>query len=370
MIITYSYILFLFLFTIFTWSFVGLNFPFLTNNVLFDFVQPIPWFFGGIYSVFVIVFFFFYLLFLQNVQKGIVKSKQAWKLIVLTVLILLPSFPAFSYDIFNYMATARVTFFYRENPYIVMPIEIPSEPLLTFMHAANKIALYGPTWILSTFIPHTIGGNSMLRTMYAFKVFIALFYLGLCWLIWRLSNRNIRSLVFFAFNPLIVIETLISSHNDVMMMFFALGSFYFLKQKKFGISIFFLFFSIFIKFATLFLLPVYLLALYLIVKKKSINWSNIWLWSSIAMYLIFFLSPIREELYSWYLIWPFVFVSLLPEQRFLQLETLAFSFGLLFRVTPFLLTRSWGGLTPTVKKIVTFIPPLISGAYYAIRKKI
>lgn len=371
MMVMFFYLLFLLLFDLVTWSFAGTNFPFITKNILFDAVHAKQWIPAVLYSVLVVGFFIFYFYLLSKTQKKLVKSTFVWKLILLTIFMLIPSFPAFwSHDIFNYMATAKVTFSYRENPYIVMPIELPNEPLLSFMHAANKVALYGPAWIASTFIPYSIGRNNILGTMYAFKIFIALFYLGLCWLIWRISNKNIRMLAFFAFNPLVVAETLISSHNDVAMMFFALGSFYLLKQKKIGISMLFLIFSIFIKFATLFLLPIYLFALYLTVKKKSINWSSIWFWASITMYIIFFLSPIREELYSWYLIWPIVFVSLLPEQQFLQLETIAFSFGLLFRVTPFLLTLSWGGLTPTVKKIVTFIPPLITGAYYAIRKKI
>lgn len=370
MIFISLYILFLLLFNIFTWSFAGRNFLFVSDNLLFDFAQQIPWFYGSIYSIFVIVFFFFYFFLSQKVRKGILKIKHVWKLIILTVLILLPSFPAFSYDIFNYMATAKVTFFYRENPYIVMPIELPNEPLLSFMHAANKVALYGPTWIASTFIPYVISMNDILRMIYTFKAFIALFYLGVCWLIWKLSGKNIYSLIFFALNPLVIIETLVSSHNDVVMLFFALLSFWLLREKKIPQSVLAFIFSILIKFSTLFLIPVYIYTIFLILRNKKVAWNRIWFYSTISMYIILFLSPIREEIYSWYLIWPLVFVSLIPNQKLLKNITVAFSFGLLFRVVPFLYTLNWGGVTPLVKKIVTFTPPSLTAIYYAIRKKI
>lgn len=368
MIITY--ILFLLLLTIFTWGFAGRNFPFIAKNLLFDFIHMKPWFPGVLYSALVIIFFLFYFYFLINAHKKKIQRSHAWKLILWTVLILLPSFPAFwSHDIFNYMATARVAFFYKENPYVVMPIEIPNEPLLTFMHAANKVALYGPSWILSSVIPFMIGAGGIIRTMFAFKVFIAFFYLALCWLIWKLS-RNVYTLIFFAMNPLVVIETLISSHNDVAMMFFAVLSFLLLQQRKQFVSVVSLIVSIFIKYSTLFLLPVYLYVLICIFYKKKVPWNKVWFFSAVSMYVIFFLSPIREEIYSWYLIWPLTFVSLITNLELLRYITLAFSFGLLFRVVPFFYTLNWGGSTPLIKKIVTFFPPSIAFLYYALRKKI
>ena len=59
-----------------------------------------------------------------------IRSVPRWIFALVVILIL--SYPAFSYDIYNYIATAKVAFFYKENPYIVMPIEIPNEPMLAF----------------------------------------------------------------------------------------------------------------------------------------------------------------------------------------------------------------------------------------------
>lgn len=370
MIFTFLYILFLLLLSIFTWGFVGNNFPFFTNNFLFDFFHQVWWLPGSFYCGVVVVFFIFYLLILNKVRKRVVKDRYVWKIITLTILILLPSFPAFSYDIFNYIATAKVAFFYRENPYIVMPTEIPNEPLLSFMHAANKTALYGPVWIILTAIPHFIGLNNLLITIFTFKIFVLIFYCSLVWLIWRLSGKHIQSVIFFSLNPLVVLETFVSVHNDVVMIFFALAGFYFLKKRRLAYSGLLLLLSILIKFATIALLPIYGYAIYLTLKRKKIAWSTLWFFSAIALYFIFFLSPLREEIYSWYLIWPLIFVSLVPNWEFFHFITVAFSFGLLFRFVPFLFTLSWGGYSPMVKKFVTFVPPALVGICYAIRKKI
>lgn len=294
---------------------------------------------------------------------------MTWKLIILTASILFFSFPAFSNDIFNYIATAKVTYLYRENPYIVMPIEIANEPMLDFTHAANKIALYGPSWILLTAIPHFAGLGNLILTIFVFKAFIILFYLGLVWLIWQLSGKNTLSLAFFALNPLVVIETLVTAHNDVVMIFFALFSFYLLQRGKNLYSIFSILSSIFIKFATIFLLPIYTYTLFHTWKNNKIDWNKIWLWSAISMYVIFILSPLREEMYSWYFIWPLTFTALLLKARLsisykaLLYISLAFSFGLLFRFAPFVYTREWGGITPNVKMLVSFIPPLVMLIY-------
>ena len=88
------------------------------------------------------------------------------------------------------------------------------------------------------------------------------------------------------------------------------------------------------------------------------------------MFIIFLLSPLREEMYSWYFIWPLTFVALLNAGRLMRIigfVSLAFSLGLLFRFAPFIYTRDWSGITPLVKTLVTFIPPLVAIVYIYLR---
>lgn len=318
------------------------------------------------YFLFILLYFVFYISFLILVKKNKINLKNFKILISLTVGFLILSYPAMlSYDVFNYIATAKVTFFYNENPYIIMPIEFTGDPILLFMHAANKTALYGLSWVVLTAIPYLLGLGNFMLTLFTFKLFILCFYLATIMLIWRIS-KNIFSAALFALNPLVIIETLVSSHNDIVMMFFALLSFYFIKTMKKGIvfknlflSIILLIISIFIKYATLILIPVFLYLLWKNYLREKINWDKIFIISAILMFLAFISAPIREEIYPWYAIW-FLIFSVLSSNRYVKTISIVFSFSLLFRYVPFMLTGTHFDITPILKTIITFIPIVLT----------
>lgn len=353
-----------------SWGFVDANMP-LTNIawlrplIYSHTIYPTLW-----YAVTVGVLFAWYLWMLHQAKKGLMTSKTIWYIILGTVAILFWSFPAFSNDIFNYIATAKVTFFYKENPYIIMPIDIPNEPMLRFLHAANKVALYGPVWTALSAMPYFLGAGNLLVTLFTFKIFITLWYLLLCFLIWTASGKKAWPLVFFALNPLVVLSTLVDGHNDVVMMALALIGFLLLKQKRYVFGLFLFMTSMFIKGATLLLIPVFVWCWYSNSKKKQMDWQRVWYWASVAMYIIFLLSPLREEMYPWYFIWPLTFVALVEKPTVLRSASYGFSVGLLLRIVPFLYTRSWSGVTPMVKNIVSSLAPALSILHYVkIRKR-
>lgn len=352
--------IFYLLITIFSYGFVDTNFPWIPSRVLFNLVHYQKLLTTIIYIIVVGVLFGFYGYVLRQIKAGKIETRQIWWLIFVSVGLLFFSFPAFSYDIFNYIATAKVTYFYKENPYLVMPIEFIGEPMLNFMHAANKIALYAPFWIILTAIPHFLGLGNILLTVFTFKVFVAAFYLVLAWLIWRLSEKSAYSLAFFTLNPLVIIETLVSGHNDVVMMSFALLAFYLLFQKRKVWSFVALLISVGIKYATIVLLPLFAVSSRF--KTKTLITISCWL-----MLIVFLLSPLREEIYSWYFIWIIALTALIPENKLLWWLVMGFSFGLLLRYTPFLYFRSYGGLTPTIKTLTTFIPPGLVLIFYFLK---
>ena len=347
---------------IFSYGFVDTNFPYQSLDFLHKLVYEQRALATILYVGIILSMFVIYALLLRKAKK--INSSTVWKLVWLSAGILLLAYPAFSNDIFNYIATAKVTYSYGENPYFVMPIEIENEPMLIFMHAANKFALYGVSWITLSAIPHFLGLNNLLLTMFTFKLFIVSFYIGLCLVIWRLSDRKASALIFFALNPLVLLETFVGVHNDVVAMFFALLSYYLLQKRRLYLSLLILVISIFIKYATIFLLPAYIFAFVFTLKKKTIDWDRIWSWSAISMLAIFMLSPLREEMYSWYFIWPISFIALLNLRKSaIGLVVAVFSVGLLLRFVPFIYTREWGGVTPLVKMLVTLVPPIIALIY-------
>jgi len=354
-----GYSLFLLLLTVFSYAFIDQHFIFFQNLYSgFAFTKRLLT--TNLYIVSIVIFFCFYLLFLYLTIKKKLNFYHIKLLISITVFILFFSYPAMlSYDIFNYGATAKVLFHYHENPYIIMPIEFHGDPLLLFTHAANKIALYGPFWIILTGIPYFLSFGSFTLFLFNIKLFTALSYIGTLFFIWKIS-KNVFSLVFFSLNPLVVIETLISSHNDIVMVFLALFSYYLLFQKKYFFSVFLLFFSMLIKYATLFLVPVYFFIFLRRVTNKKIHWENIFFMSFIAMLMVFFLAPFREEIYPWYEIWFLVFASLIPQRIFVSLFSLFLSFGLMFRYIPFMLLGTYFGAAPVIKLLVTVIPVIFS----------
>lgn len=317
-----------------------------------------------IYIIFTFLLFLFYLIFYYLLKKKQLSLDNVKTLIGVTVVILLFSYPAMlSYDIFNYIATAKVSFFYHENPYVIMPMEFINDPLLLFMHAANKTALYGPSWISLAVIPYVLGFGNFLLTLLNFKIFIAVFYLITVSLIWKIS-KNLESIFLFALNPLVIIETLISGHNDIVMMFFALFALYLVIKNKIWQGFIFLIIAILIKYATLFLAPIFIFILYKILKNQKINWEYIFYLSYLFMMAIFFLSPLREEIYPWYAIWFLIFSFLFPSKRFILWLSIAFSFGLLLRYTPFIYQGSYLGMVQISKTFLTFIPPFFVSIYF------
>lgn len=343
---------------IFSYGFIDLNFPYQIFPEFFRYLHFQRGVTTAIYIALLLGLFGNYCYILYRAKRSDIR----WY-IWITVIILFFAYPAFSGDLFNYIATAKVTYLYKENPYVVMPIEIPGEPMLSYLHAANKVALYGFSWIALTALPHFVGLGNIILTMITMKMLIIAFYLWLVRQIEQASDGSPWSVAFFALNPLVIMETMIAAHNDVVMMALALYSFTLLKKRRILLSILFLALSIFIKGATLFLLPVYILTSFGKIK-------NLWYWSAISMLVIFSLSPLREEMYPWYFTWVLTFVSLVPRKSFLVLLSLAASFGLELRITPYLYTWRWDGITPAVKSIVSFTPPVLTALWYGIRKKI
>ncbi len=365
----FLYAIFLFLFTLFSYFFVDSNLLYL-KDLYSGLTYSNRFLITTFYTAFIFIFFGFYGFFIWLGVRKKLRFKDVFILISITVGGLVSSYPAMlSYDIFNYITTSKVLFFYSENPYIIMPVEFIGDPFLSFTHAANKIALYGPIWILLTAIPYLLGLGNFIITLFSFKIFIALFYVATPVLIWKISKKIIP-LILFAFNPLVIIETLISGHNDIIMMFFILLSFFLSMRKKVSWGILFFLLSILIKYSTLLLIPVFFFVVWRIVKKHEINWESIFYYCALLMMLGFFLSPIREEIYPWYAIWFLSFSFLIPNKKLLLYISIAFSFGLLFRYVPFMFLGTYAGITPLIKLMVTFVPAILVSFYIILKMKL
>ncbi len=73
------------------------------------------------------------------------------------------------------------------------------------------------------------------------------------------------------------------------------------------------------------------------------------------MFVVFILSPIREEIYPWYGIWFLTFIAITNNMK-LKILGFVLSFGLLLRYVPYMYLGTHFGITPALKILVTYIP--------------
>jgi hypothetical protein len=135
--------------------------------------------------------------------------------------------PVLSTDIFHYALFGRMVAFYGLNPYVVPGTAISADPFWLFAGWRDVTTHYGPVWTLISAGTAVIGGQSVLVTVLSFKGVAALCSLANCLLVLLLARRltggdGLGALLLYAWNPLILIETAGSGHNDAVMMTFAL----------------------------------------------------------------------------------------------------------------------------------------------------
>jgi 4-amino-4-deoxy-L-arabinose transferase-like glycosyltransferase len=173
---------------------------------------------------------------------------------------------------------------------------------------------------------------------------MSLSFFGTCFLIYRISQKvfpekAVFNLVFWAFNPLVLIEGLVSSHNDMPMAFFSLLFFYFFIKNNYIKSSLSYLFSVGIKYASVYLLPVVLFLFYLNKKKKEINWERIFLYCLILSVPAIIAATLRTTFQPWYLLYALPFAALISKKTMVFISMItACIFGTIIYIPYVLLT--------------------------------
>ena len=116
--------------------------------------------------------------------------------------------------------------------------------------------------------------------------------------------------------------------------------------------------SALIKYATLFLIPVFIYAAFQTINNRKLNWDRIYFYCFFSMLLVFLLSIFREEIYPWYVIWPFTFLVLIPAKKKEIYLFIALTFGLMLSYIPYMYSGSYFGIYRFLRIISIFIPPV------------
>lgn len=176
--------------------------------------------------------------------------KGSQKLLVLSIAFIagIASYPALSHDLFNYIFDARIFTFYHQNPYVMRPMDFPTDPMLRFMHWIHRTYPYGPSYLLLSTIPSFFGFNIFSLTFFLFKLMHAGIYILSAWLIEKIHKK---SALIFATSPLIIIEGLVNSHNDFVAVGLGILGVYLFLRKNNLYSLILLGLSGFVKYITL-----------------------------------------------------------------------------------------------------------------------
>jgi alpha-1,6-mannosyltransferase len=173
--------------------------------------------------------------------------------------------PVLSTDIYHYALFGRMVAFYGLNPYVVPGSAISGDTLWAFVGWRDVTTHYGPLWTLISAGAAAVGGQGILVTVLTFKGLAALFNLANCLLVSLLARRlgggdGRSALLLYAWNPLILIETAGSGHNDAAMMTFALLGLLLAARGRLLLGLAALVLSVLLKYLTALLLFFFVLA--------------------------------------------------------------------------------------------------------------
>lgn len=320
----------------------------------------------NLYMGLLIVLHGFYFYFLYCAFKNNITKRVVWKLILATTVVLAFSYNAFSYDLFNYIFDAKILTFYHQNPYLHKALDFPTDPMLSFMRWTHRVYPYGPLWLGITTPLSFAGMNIFILTVILFKALMAAAFIGSVYFIGKVlqkiaPEKETIGLVFFGLSPLVLIESLVSAHLDIVMMFFALWAFYFLVHRKYIRAFGLLFISIGMKFATVFLVPVFILLLYWQVSQRKIYWERLITLATVLMAGAVFAASMRSNFQPWYLVEVLAFASLLSYRYFILVPSIIISLFALATYIPYIYVGNWDPPIPSYLIILYLGSYIISG---------
>lgn len=234
------------------------------------------------------------------------------------------SFPFLSHDFFNYMFDAKILTFYGKNPYLFRALDFPQDQWLRFMQWTHRVYPYGPFFLILSVVPSYLSFGKLFFAYVLFKfLFIGTYVIA----VWALEKEDKINALFFATHPLIIIEGLVNSHNDIIGVGISILGIYFLYRKRLLIGRIFLFLSVGIKYFTF---PY----LFVTHKKSIFTLCALMLQIALLVYLYFY-----QVIQPWYFLNLFVVVWW---YRNALSKWLIFFTGLLISYYPFIRQGDWG----------------------------
>jgi len=175
------------------------------------------------------------LLFIIQIYFLFTKRKNIHiKIIILGLMILFFAYPFLSTDIFSYLFSAKILYVYHQNPYKIIPELFRNRDIwLSFTLWTHRRYVYGPIYLAISTIPFIVfTAKKFLFILYSTKIISGIIFILTGIIITKLTKNTKKALFLWFVNPLLIIELLINSHNDVFMIFLFLLSIWLWDSKK------------------------------------------------------------------------------------------------------------------------------------------
>ena len=298
---------------------------------------------------------------LRALRKVTCNTKQLVFVVSLAAAPLMVSNNALSYDVFNYIFNARIVLVYENNPHIKVALDYAHDDWTRFMHNTHTPAPYGYGWTAFSLLPSMLGQEKFLVTWMLFRVasFISLLLLAL--VLGRFTTPKQRWWTYVVlFNPLVLIEVISNSHNDLWMMVPALVATLMVFKQPITIpkaiaSLILLLLSTTIKFATLTLLQLWFIQVFIKPKAMEKYWAYL---ASLALFMPL-LTARSQQFHPWYLPWSLVWLPFINRSSW-KWGLVVLSLSSLLRYIPYLW---YGNFAPQVllqQKLITWVPWIIA----------
>jgi hypothetical protein len=177
-----------------------------------------PWM-GAVWVAGLILLFLGYLVAIRVTQRA---SVSFWLVLAFGLVFgvtLIWLYPVTATDLFSYVMRARVQVVYGANPMTAPPGRFPDDPLLPFVGEwKNSLSPYGPAWELLAGAVAALGFTGAVSGALAYKVVALLAYLVCMAALFWGTGGDSTALLFFAWNPLVLLQGLGNGHNDLVML--------------------------------------------------------------------------------------------------------------------------------------------------------
>ena len=165
-----------------------------------------------------------FLLVLREAWRGAIRPRAVLVLSTayLAALLLLPLL--FSRDVYSYAYHGRIAATYGANPYVATPADYPADALAAFVGPTwvDTPAVYGPLWThVSSLLVRAF--DDIVALVSAFRAIAIGASLATLVVVSRLvrrvrPEREAFALALIGLNPVVVLQSVASGHNDVLVM--------------------------------------------------------------------------------------------------------------------------------------------------------